>query len=423
MIKKILRGEFVRNVGILATGSFIAQVIILVSAPLLTRLYGPSGFAVFTLFMAFISTLSPGVSGRYEVAILTVKTNEESLRALTVSMVTAMVFCCLLFCVLLAGLDYWIKLLNAQTLGYSLLLVPLGLFFLSLVVIMRYYANSKKDYKNISFVLIGQAIVTTFFSIIFGLAKMEKSGLIISLLVGYIFGALFLFYLYKDDILKLHISSMQPYKNLAIEYKDLPLYNASTGVLNGITLSLAVFFLTKHYPPEVVGFYGLLSRVANSPLKVISQAVSQVHIKRVADLMIHKKPIKPYLVKAALLLIGVVFIPCVISLFFAPSLFALTFGQEWREAGVLLSILTPAIGIRFVVSTLSPVFASTGNNHLGALWRIFALGVGLSVYFTFSGNLETHQLFQIIMIMDIILYLIHFGLIWKAAGQPRNYKL
>ena len=69
--------DFSKNVSILASGTFLGQVIALSSAPILTRMYEPTAFALFALFMAFVTSLSPGISGRYEIAIAVVRTQEE----------------------------------------------------------------------------------------------------------------------------------------------------------------------------------------------------------------------------------------------------------------------------------------------------------------------------------------------------------
>ena len=99
----------------------------------------------------------------------------------------------------------------------------------------------------------------------------------------------------------------------------------------------------------------------------------------------------------------------------------LVFGEQWREAGNLLVILLPSLVIKFVVSTLSPVFSSTGNNRLGAMWNVMAFLVTLSMFFVCSGRLELEELFFTIMMLDSALYLFYYVLIWVAITRPREF--
>lgn len=78
MFYRIRQSQYARNVGTLATGTLIAQAIGIAASPILTRLYSPESFATLALFMAIVSSLAPGVSGRYEIAIVVAKNPRDS---------------------------------------------------------------------------------------------------------------------------------------------------------------------------------------------------------------------------------------------------------------------------------------------------------------------------------------------------------
>ena len=86
--------DFSKNVSILASGTFLGQVIALSSAPILTRMRNR---ALFALFMAFVTSLSPGISGRYEIAIAVVRTQEEREALLAIASWVAIGLSTLLF--------------------------------------------------------------------------------------------------------------------------------------------------------------------------------------------------------------------------------------------------------------------------------------------------------------------------------------
>lgn len=420
LLTRFQQSELLRHVGTLASGTLIAQVILLGSSPVLTRVYGPESFAMLALFMAFISAIAPGVSGRYEVAIVVAKTPEDSRSFLVISVWIAAAVSAGIAVSLFAFFEPISAFLNAGSLGRWLMLVPLGLFLFGVTTAMRYFANSRKDYATISRLAIGQAFVTTVVSILFGVISVPLPGLVAATLLGFGFAAVYMGCAYWRELGGLSQRLDPVRRALALRYKDFPLYNASTSILDGFTLSMAVFFLTKHYPEAVVGYYALLNRVAAAPLGFISQAVSQVHLKKVAELVQSGNSVKPYLKRISLALVAIVSVPTVIFMLAAPPLFAIVFGDAWREAGELLVILMPAIAVKFVVSTLSGVFASTGNNHLSAVWKVTAFVVTLAMFQAFSGTLGVRSIFVAMMVTDIALYLFYYYLIWKAIRHSRG---
>ncbi len=71
MLQKLKpKSEFSRNVLTLMTSTTIAQAIPLAISPILTRLYTPSDFGIFALYMSISSIISVVVTGRYELAIM-----------------------------------------------------------------------------------------------------------------------------------------------------------------------------------------------------------------------------------------------------------------------------------------------------------------------------------------------------------------
>src|SRR6185437_1728409 len=119
----------------------------------------------------------------------------------------------------------------------------------------------------------------------------------------------------------------------------------------------------------------------------ISRAVAQVHLRRIADIVHSGGDGVAYLSKITLALVALVAGPTLILMSVAPPLFAFVFGKQWYEAGKLLVILMPALALRFVVSTVSGVFAATGNLHLGALWRVCAFIATLAMFVVLAPRL------------------------------------
>ena len=69
-LRKHLGGKFVINVVTLMTGTIISQAIMLGVSPILTRIYSPTEFGLFAIYMSIVSLFSVIATGRYEMSVL-----------------------------------------------------------------------------------------------------------------------------------------------------------------------------------------------------------------------------------------------------------------------------------------------------------------------------------------------------------------
>ena len=76
------KSEFSRNVLTLMTGTTIAQAIPIAISPILTRIYTPEDFGMFALYMSIASILSVVATGWYELAIMLLKKDEDTVNIL-----------------------------------------------------------------------------------------------------------------------------------------------------------------------------------------------------------------------------------------------------------------------------------------------------------------------------------------------------
>ena len=73
------KSEFSRNILTLMTGTIIAQAIPIAISPILTRIYRPEDFGLYAIFVAIITILGSVASGRYELAIMLPKKDEDAI--------------------------------------------------------------------------------------------------------------------------------------------------------------------------------------------------------------------------------------------------------------------------------------------------------------------------------------------------------
>ena len=417
---KLCQSSFSKSVAILASGAALAWIIPVLASPILTRLYTPTDFGTFAVFMALVSSVIPAVCGKYEVAMVLPKSNIQGLHLLGISFRVAITISLIFLLIVLVFKNYLLTVLNARQLGEWIYLAPLALVSTGLMTAMNYFANRNKDYKNMAKGKIVNASFVAFTSIILGFFGLGFRGLLTGAITGLIAATIYFLFLYRKILSSDLLLWGKAKVELMKRYIDFPVYNASGGLLNGITVALPVFFLSHYFSESIVGYFSLVLRVANLPLSFISASVSEVNLKKIVDLVNMKTDVRPYLIKITIGLTAVVLLPTTILMIFSPSMFSFVFGEKWREAGVYMQILMPAMAVRFVSSTLSTTLGATQNNQLGAIWKITDFVVTVIVFSIFAPHRDIKSLLKVFVLMDIALYLFYYLLIWKAAANPRN---
>ncbi len=107
----------------LVTGTTLAQVITILAAPVITRLYGPEAFGFLAIFASITSILGVIACMRYEMAIMLPKTDEEAANLLGLCLPCVAVVSGLTVPALYFGGDALLSLLKAPEPGSYLILV------------------------------------------------------------------------------------------------------------------------------------------------------------------------------------------------------------------------------------------------------------------------------------------------------------
>jgi lipopolysaccharide exporter len=413
--------SFLQSVAILGSGTLMAQMVTFAAAPVLTRLYTPFEFGLAAVFLAIVSSVAPAVCGKYNIAVVVTTSLRESRELVGISLWFALSISVLFLLGVWVFDQQLMSLLGAEKLGNWFYVVPASLFLGGAISVFNYYSNKCNEFAVISQskVLLAAVNVTVAVSLgVFGV----QSGLIVGGLVASATVSVWLVYKYRTILGQPVLIWNQKKISLMRKYSDFPVYNASTGLLDGITLALPIFFLSSFFSDESVGYYALMLRVAVGPLGFLSASVSQVHLKKVSDLVqMDPLSIRLFLFKVTAMLGSVVLPLTLFIILYAPQLFAFIFGEEWRVAGGYLQILMPALGLRFIASTVSSTFGATGHNRLGGFWKVCAFVVTLGVYFVMAPRVDLYGMFMTIMVTDLVLYAFLYSLVWYAAGHPRRY--
>ncbi len=384
------KSEFSSNVLTLMTGTTIAQAIPLAISPILTRIYTPEDFGVFALFLAVTGLFSSVSSGRYDLAIMLPKKDEDAINIFALGMIIITLLSLSLLVLVLLLNEYIAMLLRNEEISFWLYFVPVAVFFTGMFNLLSYFNNRKKNYEDIANATIIKSIMLAMVQLIVGFMKEGASGLISGQIVASWFANLRLLKnILKDKLLISKISKIKMI-SLAKHYKDFPKYQVPHAMLNTFSSYIPIYMFTPFFGLTVVGLYSLSTRIIFTPMMILAGASAKVYNQKVTQLYHEDGDVYGFTVRLLKSLLKKIVVPFLIIVVFAPDIFGFIFGESWREAGVYTQILSPWLWMVFFAATISFV-PSLLNLQKRALLleiiyttlRVMAIGIGLlyqSVY-------------------------------------------
>lgn len=352
-IRKIKKNSFVMQVATLMSGTALSQGILFAATPLLTRLYTPEEFGIFSLYLAIIAPISMVSAWRYDVAIMLPKDNEDAKALLTLS-IFLNIFTSLLTLFVIIIFKDTIALHLTDDIELFIWLVPLGVFVSGLFQIFSAWNTRNESYKNIAHSVILRSSVVVSTQIGSKTIIPFSEGLIWGSLIGTIVASFVLIYkAMKQQSLRLHKLTYEKIKKNAKEHDEFPKYQMFASFINSFSQNIPVIFLSLLYSPEIAGYYALASRVLMTPVRLISGATRNVYYQKASKKSSLNESIKDLYVKTTLNLLKIGFIPFLAVAIFAEPIFIHLFGKEWVMSGVFTQILFISTIMGFIVPAAS----------------------------------------------------------------------
>lgn len=352
----IFKSEFVKHSFFLFLGSSIALLLSLAFYPVFSRMYSPEQFGTFALFTSITGVVAIFSSGVYEQAILLPKKDNYAKSLLLLAIIITMAQCLVFFVLALFFRHFFAeKLFNSPQISPFLLLVPVSVLLGNLYAIFTSYSNRKKYFHYISQSTINQGVGVNVSKLFIGLLNYTNYGLVFGRLVGQLTSAAQLMYqvLRKAKLTPREIRlAFYHLKEVAVTYKNFPLYSMPLQIINALSTSLPVFVLSKYFTAHDAGQYSLAAGILLTPVILFTGSLSKVLYQNTIERINQKVAITDEIFKWLRILMPITGLLFILFFFVSGSVFVFLFGQKWQEAGKISGILLPWI---FLVLFTSPI--------------------------------------------------------------------
>lgn len=370
-IRRVLpKDRFARSVSVLAGGTVASQVIVVLAAPVLTRLYNPQDLGSLAVFIALLSLLSVVACLRYEVAIPLPHEDSEAAELLAICIGAVLLVATAIGIPVILYRHAIAASLNTPALAEYLVLLPVGIFFVGIYNALNLWAVRTKAFTPLAKSKLSQSL--TVVTIQLAGSPLGPAALMLGQVAGHAVASLSLalrilrhrWSLFREIKLQNVVSAAHDYKRAALFSTWSALFNAAGWQLPPILFALL-------FNPAAAGMYALAHRVLSMPMQLLGRAIGNVFFSNAAQAR-RDGSLAPLVASIHDRLAHIGMPPILVLVIAGPDIFSYVFGQNWREAGVIARWMAPWLYLVFITSPLSILFEvldkqATGMAYMGVL--------------------------------------------------------
>ena len=368
-----LSTDFSRNVLTIMTGTGIAQIIAVVAAPILSRLYSPADMGIFNLYYSIILVITVIVSGRYEQTIVLPKDDKDAVNLTALSFMITLVVGLVLLIPVMVFPESTVTILKNKNISPWLIWIPFSAILVGVSQTLNNYFIRRKDFRHTSKSPMMQSLTKATVNIGMGLKNIQGG-----MIWGYLFGQIVSVIVLLTGRTKLLLRDFSKYFEwshclaMAKKYKNYALTLIPANLIGSLAGNMPVFLLTAFFGDSIVGLYFMCTHLINLPMTVIGKSLSDVSYKHTMDIIHSNKSLTEYVERVTAHLSLIAIIPFFVLMFFSQIIFSFVLGAEYQTSGLYTQILLPAFLLRFLSSPIT-LFSQTNKPHLLLYWQIMFL--------------------------------------------------
>lgn len=410
-------GRLSRGAITIVAGTGAAQLIVIASSPILTRLYTPSDFGVFAIASSTLAILITVTCLTYDYAIPLPESDDAAANVLALCLVLTLLLSSATAVVLWFAGPALFALAGAAVLSPYAMLLVLGQLGGGFVIAFTGWAVRTRSYSEIAANRLTQSVTLVAGQLGTGALGAGAPGLLIGSVAGSIAGSSRL----GRAAWRSHAQSFRRVSRMGMvtaagRYRRFAILSAPSAFLNTLGLQAPLLLVIFLYGTNVGGEFTLAQRVIALPATLVAGAIGQVFFAEAAALAREPTAELSALFWRTTRLLAVMAIgPCVLAAIVSPLLFPILFGQNWLEAGAYVAILAPMYYLQFVTSPTGGTLDVLERQDLHLIREVFRLCVlGGSVVLAASLHLPSIGAVGAVSIAGCLTYSLYGVLSWRA---------
>jgi O-antigen/teichoic acid export membrane protein len=215
---------------------------------------------------------------------------------------------------------------------------------------------------------------------------------------------------------------------VALFYRRFPLFLSVAVMINAASLYMPPIFMALLYGSEVVGFFSLALRFIAVPIIFVGHAVNQVFSAEASIMREDHDGLKRLFYTNFKALSVVAMLTLVPVNLFAQPAFSFILGEQWREAGYYVQLMSISFPVAFVASALDSPLTVLERQGWVLAWASGRLVLVILLFATiYYWHLPSHFAILGYSMVHLLSYSFQLALVFIAIrscnsnfGQSRN---
>ena len=410
-------GGFGASVAVLVSGSAIGQVLTLAAAPVLTRLYEPEELGVLAVFASLLAMGTVAICLRYEVAIPLPDDDSTARDLAWLCLVIATVASAAVGVAALALAEPLSQIGAVQDAAPLLVLLAPSLFGIGVIQVLTYWSLRRQRFPLIGTANATQAGAQAGAQVGLGASGLGAAGLLVGVAIGRLGGAAVLAArLWRDASLRSR-PTLRGLRAVGRGYRRFPAFALPSSLINSASAELPVLVVALLFGSEIVGFFGYTVRVLQTPMGLVGIAVGQVYYANVAG-MREGPELRETTLGVFRRLVALATGPLLLVLIAGPALFALVFGEEWRQAGSYAQWLAPWLFVVFIASPLSSLVFVLNRQRQELVFQTALIAGRLAALFVGAALGAAALAIHLLGVVSACLWAVYLVWLLRVVGAP-----
>jgi O-antigen/teichoic acid export membrane protein len=255
--------------------SILGQLTVVATIPLLTRLYSPSDFGVFTIYLGIVNILAATAALRLDVSLYVVATGEQAHAALKLVLVAIV-----MTSLLTAGSGVLLSASAPERLRGLVFLVPIGMAATGLVEALNCWSLRRGQLRDFAIGRLVSPVFMALSQVSFGVLQWGGDSMVLAhilsqlVLIGFLGIRVFTW----NEVCRV---TRAPWKDLMAvargEYK-FPLFDLPATILCFAIINLPAILIGSFFGTSMAGHFGVAARLFSSPISLVALPLSNVFV-------------------------------------------------------------------------------------------------------------------------------------------------
>lgn len=276
-----MKNNYLNSILALISGNGLAQLIALLSLPLLTRVYSPEDFGLYALIVSVTTLLNSVICLRYETAIIIEKSHEGQKNLFILCSMSVVIGTLLVY----VGAYIFYQQTDQAHLA---ILIAVLVFSQGLSLVSQSVLTLQGKFKLIAHTNLIRTCLTIALqlylpNIIESTYNLLTALLVSTTLVSLIQWPYTIKTLPKTNSINSITSRLKQVIASGKKHKRFALFSSPGTLINTFSLQAPFIIFSATYGPAITGYYSMANTLIKAPANLLSNAYKQVHLKLGVD--------------------------------------------------------------------------------------------------------------------------------------------